>query len=132
MRLAPRIERWLSARERGGVILDARLEFGGGDDAVDEADRQRLGRRDAAAAEQQILGARRADERDQAARLDRAVDEAELGRRRRQIRVVGGEAQVAAQRHREPAADRRAFDRGDRRPVERGERASSAACIAST
>jgi len=75
------------------------------------------------AAEQQILGARRADERDQAARLDRAVEQPELGRRRRQMRVVGDKAQVAAQRDGEPAADRRTFNRGDRRPVERGERA---------
>src|SRR3984957_13516625 len=47
---------------------------------VDKADRQRLVGLDPARGEQKILGARRADEFDQAARLGLAIDEAGPGR----------------------------------------------------
>ena len=50
------------------------------DPPVDEADRQRFVGLDPARGEQKILGARRADEFDQPARLGMAIDEAELAR----------------------------------------------------
>ena len=66
-----------------------------------------------------------ADEFDQPSRLDVAVEEAELGGGDREIRVLGAEPQIAAERDGEPAADRDAAEGGDRRPVEGGERRQS-------
>jgi hypothetical protein len=50
------------------------------------------------------------------------VDEAELGRGHPELDVRGGDAQVAAQRELEAAADRVAGQRRDRRQVGRLER----------
>ena len=84
---------------------------GGLDPAVDQPDRQRLVGLDAPAAEQQVLGARRADEFDQPARLGMAVEQAELGGRewrdgRRRRRSAG--------RRRAPARARRRSRRRER------------------
>ena len=120
------------SREIAGVFADASRQRLGRDEPVDEADRQRFGRRDAPAAEQQVLGARRADEFDQLSRLDVAVEEAELGGGDREVRVLGAEPQIAAERDGEPAADRDAA-RARRSSAGRARRALARPCwIAST
>ena len=94
-------------------LLQCRL-----DPPVDQPDRQRFVRLDPSRGEQEVLGAGRPDELDQAARLGVAIDEAELGRSDREMRVGGAKPQIAGERQAKAAADGDAADDCDRRAVE--------------
>ena len=86
-----------------GVAEDGFLQCGL-DPPVDESDRQRLVGLDPARGEQEVLGARRADEFNQPSRLGMAVDETEPRGSDGKMRVRGAEPQIAGERQAKRAA----------------------------
>ena len=113
-----RLDRPLAAADRGLAEIGepARVAEHGVaqrrlDSPVDQADRQRLVGFDPSPGEEDVLGARRADEFDETAGLGVAVDEPEPRRRDGEIGVGGAKSQVAGERHGETAADDVALQR---------------------
>ena len=75
-----------------------------------------------AAAPDQLLGLRRADEPRRALRAAAAGEDAELDLGEAEAGGVGGDAQVARQRELQPAAEREPVDRRDHRTRDGRER----------
>ena len=97
----------------------------GGDDLVDQADRQRLVGLDEPAGEDQVLGPARADQAGQPLGAAGARDDAEQHLGLAERGVVGGDPDVGAQRELAAAAERVAGDRRDDGlgdPGDRGDR----------
>src|SRR5271168_2742993 len=92
------------------------------DEAIDQTYRQCFRACDPPPAEQEILGAGRADGLNQAARLDKTIENAKFGGGNREKRVIRAKAQIAAERQRQSAANGIAAHRRDRRTIERDER----------
>src|SRR5438034_1262685 len=93
----------------------------GGEYAIDEADPLGLGGVDGLAAQQQLLGARDADQSGQALHAARAGKQAELHLGQREAGARAGQTQIAEQRQLEPAAVRHAVDRCHHGLRQRGE-----------
>ena len=97
------------------------------DDAVDEADAQRLLGADLAAREDQVLRPRRPDEAGQPLRAAAAGDDAEQHLGLAEPGRRAAHAQVAGQRQLAAAAEGEAGDRGDRGPRDGGDGVEGAA-----
>ena len=124
------VARWVSAERAGedaGEAVHLGLELGRRHDAVDQPGAQRGGGVDQLAAEEQVLGHRRADEVDQGPGRGGRVDDADLGRGHAEDAGGVGEPQVAG-RPRAPRR-RRCSARGSSRPSASGT-SRSAACAA--
>ena len=91
-------------------------------DLVDQPPALGLLRRDVARREEQLARARGADRVDELAQPRVRVDEPEPGGRHPDLRVLGGQPQVAGERELQAAADRVPVERGDGRERERLER----------
>ena len=97
-------------REGDGTLDEVAL-----DDFVDEAGRERVLRRNRIAAQNHRKTLFDADEPRQKLRSTGARNDAELDFRQAQPRAGRGDAEMTAERHLEPAAERRAVHGGDRR-----------------
>ena len=98
-----------------GPLAGRGVDVGGRHDLVGEADGERLLGVDEATAEDDLLGARGADEARQALRAAGARDDAEEDLRLAELRVVGDDAEVARQGELAASAEGVAGDRGDDR-----------------
>lgn len=87
------------------VIPHIAVQFRLGHDAVDEAHPLGLLGRELAGCIEDLLGEGRPDHVDQPTDAVVVVTQAELRRRHREARIVGADADVAAERRRHPAAD---------------------------
>src|SRR6266581_8977641 len=104
--------------EHRGELGDALAELRARDDRVDEAERQRLGGRVAPAGHDDLLGARGADEPDEARRRPDAERHAEVDLGNPELRLGRGDPEIARESQAPPAPDGVAVDRGDRRLLE--------------
>src|SRR5664279_4989425 len=98
-----------------GIVLDVFLQFRLRQHAIDQAHCQGLGGGELARGEEDFLGKRRSDDVDQLLDALETIAEAELGGRHAEFRIVRADAQIAAQRETDAAADAKAADHGDGR-----------------
>ena len=103
-----------SAMERASPRGRA-LEFGGGDDAIDEPHLVRLLGGQGLSGEEELEGAPQPHDAREAVRAAAVGDEAHPHERARDLRGRGGDAQIAREREVQPRPRREAADRGDRR-----------------
>ena len=101
------------AVEVGDHALDRGVQLVGGDDLGDEAPGERVGGGDALAAHDDVLRAAETDEPGEPLRPARAGDHPEPDLREAELRVVGGDAEVAGERKLEADAEAVAADPRD-------------------
>ena len=101
--------------EVGDHALDRGVELVGGDDLGDEAPGERVGGGDALAAHDHVLRAAEADEPGEPLRPAGAGDHPEPDLGEAELRVVGGDAEVAGERELEADAEAVAADARDHR-----------------
>ena len=97
------------------VMLFTGFKLGRRHHAIDQPHGVRFLRVELARGVENLLGERRPDDIDQPLEAGIAVAQAELRRRHRERRIVGANAQIAAAREPDAAADAIAADHGDGR-----------------